>query len=602
MCGIIGVIEPGGRGLDTVRRLLPILYRRGPDGTGDYADGSVAMGMRRLSVIDVTGGWQPLFARGDRIVAFQNGEIYNHREVRRELEELGLVFHTHSDTEVLAHGYDAWGIEGLLARLDGMFALAILDRDCRVLHLARDRFGEKPLFFAAMPGHFAYASSLFALAGLPWLPLDPDPTTLDRYLALQYVPGPGTPFRHIRRLLPGERLEVPIDVPQPVHHRYYRPRLIAQAPIADIDMTAMVDRAVRSRLIADVPVGVFLSGGLDSSTVAALAARAQPGIATFSIGFEDPRFDESPHAEAVARYIGSTHHTLRFGQADFEALFDEVAAAFDEPLGDQAALPTYLLSRRARDQVTVALSGEGADEIFAGYEHYIQFASENSAGTSAQLNLLRRIRRLVDFRIPFTPSGIPHLLSVEDRRALTGWNDPGEPEAWEKELSSWLDGTTCPLQRVCAADLAVSLPDRLLTKVDRVGMGNSLEVRAPFLQAELVEAGLGLPAGERMTRRESKRALRHVAAGLLPAEVLARPKQVFTVPLQNWLEKRVRNAGGPRAYARAFAVPGLDSDVAGQVLERAFATPSSNVTFSLCMLMEWHAHLSDAVITYRRAV
>lgn len=607
MCGIFGVIDPSGGGPRALARLLPVLERRGPDGAGDYADGPVAMGMRRLAVIDPAGGWQPLYARDGRVVAFQNGEIYNHRALRRELEGLGAVFRTDSDTEVLAHGYDAWGIDGLLARLDGMFALAILDRDRRILHLARDRFGEKPLFLAAAGGRFAYASSLFALAGLSWLPLDPEPAALDRYLALQYVPGPATPFRTIRRLLPGERLEVPVDDPVPVRHRYYRPRLTPAVPIEQSALAALVDEAVRSRLIADVPVGVFLSGGLDSSTVAALAARAQPGIATFSIGFEDPRYDESPYAEAVARHIGSTHHTLRFGQADFDALFDEVTAALDEPLGDQAALPTYLLSRAARAHVTVALSGEGADEIFAGYEHYLPFAPASSgavAGIGGEG--LRRVRRVADPDTPFTPAGIPHLLSAADRRLLTGWSDPGTAEGWEDELAGWLDGAACPLQRACAADLALSLPDRLLVKVDRTGMGNSLEVRAPFLQAAVVEAGLNLPAGLRMIRAPSgavlsKAALRTVAAGLLPPEMLARPKQVFAVPLQSWLAGRVARLGGARAYARAHAVPGLDSDLAGRLLELAFTDPrNSNLSFTLCMLMEWHARLADLVAARRR--
>jgi len=603
MCGIFGVIDPSGNGHAALARLLPVLERRGPDGTGEYVDGPVAMGMRRLAVIDVAGGWQPLFARGDRVVAFQNGEIYNHLAIRRELERLGAVFRTHSDTEVLAHGYDIWGMDGLLDKLDGMFALAILDRDRRVLHLARDRFGEKPLFFASAGGRFAYSSSLFALAGLSWLPLDPDPAALDRYLALQYVPGPATPFRSIRRLLPGERLEVAVDAPVPLCHGPRRPRLSPPGSANADGLAALVDEAVRSRLIADVPVGVFLSGGLDSSTVAALAARAQPGIATFSIGFADPRYDESPYAEAVARHIGSTHHTLRFSQNDFDTLFDEVTASLDEPLGDQAALPTYLLSRAARHHVTVALSGEGADEIFAGYEHYQQFAPANAnAAIGVNGEALRRIRRVVDPNIPFTPAGIPHLLSVADRRLLTGWSDQSEAEAWENDLADWLDGAVCPLQRACAADLMVSLPDRLLVKVDRTSMANSLEVRAPFLHNAIVETGLNLPAGARMTPALSKAALRTVAAGLLPASILARPKQVFAVPLQSWLAQRVGRAGGPRTYARAHAVPGLDSDLAGRLLEHAFTDPrNSNITFSLCMLMEWHARLAETIVTRRRA-
>lgn len=603
MCGIFGVIDPAGGGAADLNRLLPALLPRGPDGEGRFVDHPVAMGMRRLAVIDLAGGDQPLLSRGGRVVAFQNGEIYNHGALRRELEAAGFVFKTHSDTETLAHGYAHWGIDGLLDRLDGMFALAILDRDSRTLHLARDRFGEKPLFYAATAGRFAYSSSLFALAGLGWLPLDPDPAGLDQYLALQYAAGPHTLFRQIRRLEPGQRLETGLDAPAvPTIRRYYRPRLRPQQPVSDADLTALVDAAVRSRMVADVPVGVFLSGGIDSSTIAALAARVQPGVATFSIGFDEPGFDESPYAEAVARCIGSTHHALRFGRADFDGLFDDVTRALDEPLGDQAALPTWLLSRAARQEVTVALSGEGADEIFGGYEHYRQFAPDDpAAAVGRHGDGLRRIRRLADPQLPFTPAGVPHLLSAADRRALTGWS-AAAGEAWEDDLAAWLDQATCPLQRACAADLAVSLPDRLLVKVDRVSMGNSLEVRAPFLQTDVVEAGLGLPAGQRMAGAASKRALRRVAAGLLPPAILERPKQVFAVPLHGWLRARVAAAGGAAAYARAHATPGLDAELTGRLLERALAvdSPIANLAFTLCMLMEWHDRLIDALRRLRR--
>lgn len=599
MCGIFGVIDPTGGGPADLARLSPILHPRGPDGEGSFIDGAVAMTMRRLAVIDPAGGDQPLFSRGGRVVAFQNGEIYNHADLRRELEAAGWVFQTRSDTETLAHGYAQWGIDGLLARLDGMFALAILDRDSRVLHLARDRFGEKPLFYAAAAGRFAYGSSLFALAGLGWLPLDPDPAALDQYLALQYVAGPHTLFRRIRRLEPGRRLEIAVDAPETVDaRRYYRPRLTAPRPVDDAELAALTDAAVRSRMVADVPVGVFLSGGIDSSVVAALAARVQPGVATFSIGFDQPGFDESPYAEAAARRIGSSHRTLRFGRRDFETLFDSVARALDEPLGDQAALPTWLLSRAARQEVTVALSGEGADEIFAGYEHYRQFAPDDpEAAVGRHGDGLRRIRRVADPALPFTPAGVPHLLAAADRRALTGWTPSAAPEAWENEMSAWLDEAVCPLQRAAAADLALSLPDRLLVKVDRTSMGSSLEVRAPFLQPQLAEAGLNLPAGRRMAGNVAKRALRRVAADLLPREILERPKQVFAVPLHGWLAARVDAAGGPRAYARAYAVPGLDADLAGLLLEKALAadTPIANLSFSLCMLMEWHGQLVQMV-------
>jgi asparagine synthase (glutamine-hydrolysing) len=603
MCGIFGVIDGRGDAAGDVRHRLELLYARGPDGGGEYVERPLALAMRRLAVIDPQGGRQPLYGRGGRVVAFQNGEIYNYRNLRRELEAAGAVFVTDSDTEVLAHGYDRWGIDGLLARLDGMFALAIFDRDSRVLHLARDRFGEKPLFWTCVDGRFAYGSNLLALAGLPWAPLAVDPRAIDSYLALQFTPGPQTPFRHIRRLLPGQRLETPVDAPDPRIVRYWRPPLTAPVAVGEEEMAALVENAVRSRLVADVPVGVFLSGGIDSSTVAALAARAQPGIATFSIGFEDPRYDESPWAEAVARHIGSTHHAIRFGAADFDAHFDDVVAAMDEPLGDQAALPTYLLSRAARRDVTVALSGEGADEIFAGYEHYGFVAPADAAGlTGIDRHGLGAVLRAVQPGAGVTPAGVPHLLSAENRRALTGWSDPGEPEAWEVELAEWLGTSACPLQRVCAADVALSLPDRLLVKVDRVSMANSLEVRAPFLDPALAAAALNLPAGERMSGGVAKRALRRVARDLLPENVLNRPKQVFAVPLLDWLRRRVADAGGSAVYARRHAMPLMDPDLTARLLDQALRPGMhSNIAFSVCMLLEWHSRLVATLREYRYA-
>ncbi|MDP9132942.1 MAG: asparagine synthase (glutamine-hydrolyzing), partial [Nitrospirota bacterium] len=314
-------------------RMLATMETRGPDGSGQFIEADIVMGMRRLAVIDVKGGGQPLLSQDGQVVAFQNGEIYNHVELRHELERSGVVFRTTSDTEVLAHGYDHWGMDGLLAKLDGMYAIAILDRQSHRLHLARDRFGEKPLYYSATTRRFAYSSNTRALALLPWVDRDIDVGSVDRYLALHYVPGRRTILRGIQRVLPGERLTISLQSFHISHERYYRPPV---GPIESVDSRTLLSRiesAVTSRLVSDVPVGVFLSGGIDSSIVAAVAAQHHPAIDTFSMGFKDARCDESHHAEVVARAIGSSHHHFTFDETAFHELLPMVVEGLDEPIG-----------------------------------------------------------------------------------------------------------------------------------------------------------------------------------------------------------------------------------------------------------------------------
>src|SRR6266481_9900096 len=369
MCGIVGLIDTiaGNVSPRLVATMRDVMITRGPDGDGQYLDGAVGMAMRRLSIIDIEHGQQPFSSREGQVVTFQNGEIYNYRKLKKQLEDRGYQFISDCDTEVLAHGFAEWGISELLHQLDGMYAIAILDRGARELHLARDRFGEKPLFYSCSKGRFAYSSNLLALAALDWVSEEIDPQSLNRYLALHYVPGDATIFKAIKRVLPGERLVVSVDDPRPHRHRYYQPGLEENPEFSDDDLAARIESAVQSRLIADVPVGIFLSGGLDSSVLAAVAARKHPGIATFSMGFTSPGHDESRYARLVADQIGSDHHHFIFDEESFRSLLPQVSSALDEPVGDQAMLPLYWLCREARRHVKVALSGEGADEVFAGY-------------------------------------------------------------------------------------------------------------------------------------------------------------------------------------------------------------------------------------------
>jgi asparagine synthase (glutamine-hydrolysing) len=601
MCGIVGIVDTRDEVPEGLLACLrDVMVERGPDGVGTFRAHGVAMAMRRLAVIDLATGDQPLTSQGGRVVVFQNGEIYNHAALRHRLEADGFAFRTSSDTEVLAHGYARWGIEGLLDRLDGMYALAVLDRSAGELHLARDRFGEKPLYFAAAAGRLAYASDLRALAALPWVDTRIDPEALDRYLALHYVPGSATIFCGVRRVLPGHRLRVRLDDPRPEAFRYYRPTLGETRPVADDELAALIEDAVRSRLVSDVPVGVFLSGGLDSSIVAALAARHRPGISTFSMGFRAPRYDESPFARQVAQAVGSRHHHFVFDEQRFRELLPRVAAVLDEPVGDQALLPLFWLCAEARRHVTVALAGEGADEVFAGYGYYREALAGGSAAAA---------RRLAHNPQPVTPSGFPLLADAAERARLCGGAAKGG-EDWERKLVEWLDTSGDTLQRGTAADLATWLPDDLLVKFDRMAMAHSLEGRAPYLHPQVVEAGLRLPAPERMRGGVGKVALRRVASRWVPREILDRPKHGFILPMERWLEEYFRAEGGPGPYFRAGEAPGVDPAEAAAVVsaDLRLGVKRPRLLFALVSLVEWHrtfarrvASLRGQVAAYNRA-
>jgi len=597
MCGIAGIV-------DTVAGCVPerllasmrdVMTSRGPDGVGNYLDGPVAMTMRRLSIIDIDRGWQPFFSRRDEIVAFQNGEIYNYRELKKRLEDRGYQFISQGDSEVLAHGFAEWGADGLLERLDGMYAIAILDRRAGELHLVRDRFGEKPLFYSYSKGRFAYSSNLLALAALDWVGDEIDPDSLDRYLALHYVPGEATIFKAIKRVLPGERLVVSVDDPVPSRHRYYTLPLGEERTISDNALAALIEQAVESRLIADVPVGIFLSGGLDSSILAAVAARKHPGIATFSMGFASPTHDESHYAQIVANQIKSSHHHFRFDEGSFRSLLPQVADALDEPVGDQAQVPLFWLCREARRHVKVVLSGEGADEVFAGYSYYRNQTSRSGWRDKLRAQIGRAdptrewLPSLTNNAEPVTPSGFPLLTDIVMRERLTGRGNSNIDE-WEENLFGWLNQSNGNLQRATATDIGTWLVDDLLVKLDRMSMAHSLEGRVPYLMPSIVEAGLALPVTQKMDGAESKAALRRVAGRWLPNEILARPKQGFVLPMGKWLAQWFGAPAAVDDYFRERAIPGLDmaevarltkEDLSAGVLRERFL-------FALVLLVEWY--------------
>ncbi|GEP02699.1 asparagine synthase (glutamine-hydrolyzing) [Methylobacterium oxalidis] len=602
MCGIAGYIDPNAP-LGLLDRQLGCIMHRGPDGEGRYEAGALHLGMRRLSIIDLAGGWQPLYSREGQVVAFQNGEIYNFKALRNALEARGYSFVSHSDTEVLAHGYDAWGIEGLLDRVDGMFALAIADLDRRVLHLARDRFGEKPLYFAFKPGHFVYGSSLKSVAITPWIRGEVNAWAVHRYLASHFVSGRQTLLSDVSKVLPGERLEINFDAAhEPRLYRYYRPQLEPSREASVDEIRSLLEEAVESRLVSDVPVGLFLSGGIDSSLIAALAARRHSDVEAFCIGFDDPTADESSHAESVARHLGIKLNTFHFDSRRFSELLPVVCAALDEPIGDQALLPVHWLAHAAASKVKVVLSGEGADEIFGGYSYYAsrarQLIGDFSAAYSAAHDVRSMAPGLLVESAGETQSGFPLLTYLHERESAVP-HAGSEPDKFERDLVEWLTSAHDPVQRMGAADLASWLPDDLLIKADRMTMAASIEGRAPFLSRKIVERALSLPPHQKYLGQESKVLLRELARSLLPRDIIDRKKHGFVLPMADWVQDWFRLNGGFSAYVRQGIGLGLDP-VALTEIHRAPGNHSrERLWFALIALIEWWTSFNRDVTAAR---
>lgn len=560
------------------------IAHRGPDEAGFHIEPehAVHLGFRRLAVIDISGGHQPMWNEDASVCVLFNGEIYNQAELRAELLAAGHLFRSdHSDTEVLVHGYEAWG-EGLPARLNGMFAFVVWDRPRRRLFAARDRFGEKPFFYTARPGFFAFASELSALIRHPMVDRSIDPRALQKFFAHGYIPAPGALYRDARKLQGGCSLTLDLDDFRPRERRYWRFAIEAEdhAPAVRIpdlteELRGLLDRAVARRLVSDVPLGIFLSGGIDSSLLLALAARhrAPASLDTFTIGFNEPSFDERPHARAVADAIGTRHHERIL---DFDAARDlagRVLARLDEPTGDASILPTYMLAGFARESVTVALSGDGGDELFAGYDPFAALAPaawyDRLVPPPVHL-LLRRMAGMLprgtsnmslDFKLRRTLMG----LSYPPHVRLPVWMSPLEParmgalfdaplpieELYSEAIEAW-DGAAArnPIDRALEFFTRFYLQDDILAKTDRAAMMVSLEARAVFLDNDVVDFCARLPHGYKYRRGVRKFLLRRAAEGLVPDTVLRRPKKGFGIPLARWLRQM------PPAPSLA-AIPGL---------------------------------------------
>lgn len=612
MCGILGLYCDGGRlhetDLPALRRSLDLMRHRGPDARNLVAltDLGLALGHARLSILDLSSAaHQPMKDEESGNLIVFNGEIYNFPELRQELEAAGFEFRTRSDTEALLLGYRHWGTD-VLRHLVGMFAFAIWDAGRRMLFLARDRAGEKPLYYFHHKGRFAFASELQALAGLGGPERAMDPTALSSYLNLQYIPAPFTIWQGHYKLPAASAMLISAGQ-SPVVWRYWDPiRAPGKAPaIREEDALQQLDdlltRSVKGQLLSDVPLGAFLSGGIDSSLVVAKMAQLSPGeVRTFTIGFDDPAYDESPYAEAVARHLGTQHVSRTMSQQHLLQQVPLLPARFAEPFGDSSAIPTFLVSQTARQHVTVSLSGDGGDELFGGYATYRSLERyrlmHTLGGPLLRLTpqeLRRRIPklgRLADSAGQSVHDIFKSLVSAFDvsvAERLTGV-EPLSPE-FDRAFGQSEIGNPRTTARL--ADLLSYLPDDILVKVDRSAMAVSLESRAPLLDHRIIEFAFGLPD----PLVTGKRLLRNLAFRHIPRPLLERPKRGFAVPLATWFRGPLRPLLHDTLTAARLQTCGIDQpEPALSLLQRHQKGENHSMKlWVLLMLALWHeAHVA----------
>ncbi len=622
MCGIAGLAGVEERDRASVMRpMRDLLTHRGPDADGEYGDRHAALGIRRLRIIDLATGDQPKANETGTVWTVFNGEIYNYRELRDELAAKGHTLASASDTEVIVHLYEELG-ERFCERLEGMFAIALWDAPRRRLVLVRDRMGKKPILYWERDGEIVFSSEHRSLlAGIGHHPA-PDLDAIRVYLRLGYVPAPLDAFSGVRKLLPAHYLVWQDGRTRT--ERYWSLPPSGTAALSDDDAAAelrrLLERAVARRLVADVRLGAFLSGGVDSSTVVATMARLSARVKTFSIGFEDERYSELPHARRIAERFGTEHHEFVVRPLEADVL-PMLVTHYGEPYADSSAIPTYHLSRVTRGHVTVALAGDGGDELFAGYDRY------RAALLAARLDRIPKPLREITFGSAawlLSRSSSPKTLANRALRysrvavleptarylSWVGLFDPLQlnvllaPEFAERtrgaDLELERDGHRFGDDPVAAAqllDLRLYLPDDLLVKVDIASMATSLEVRAPYLDRELVEFAISLPAHLKVRGTTSKYLVKRAFDGIVPRENMHRPKMGFSIPLGSWLRNELRELTldttlSTRALARGYFDPAgvrrlVDEHLSGRA-------DHAGRIWALVMLELWHRELVEA--------
>lgn len=574
-------------------------FHRGPDEGDQYLAPGVGLAHRRLSIIDLASGQQPMVSEDGRFCIVYNGEVYNFRELARELRGKGYTFKTHCDTEVLLYAWDAWG-EACVDRFRGMFAFAIYDSRSKSLFLARDRFGIKPLFYAALAdGRVIFGSELKVLKAHPALPRRIDPMAIEDYCALGYIPEPKTIYRNVCKLSPGHSLLVQRGKPFPQQRQYWDVPFLALPAASEREykeeLTARLREAVSVRLVSEVPLGAFLSGGVDSGAVVAMMAQLQSDpVNTCSIGFDVPQFDETDYARSVAERYRTSHDERIVSSDDFD-LLDSLASLYDEPYADSSAIPTYRVCQLARERVTVALSGDGGDEHLGGYRRYRMHMQEEKLRSVLPLGLRRplfgalgRLYPKMDwapqvFRGKTTFQALAkdtvqaylHSVSIfreEHRSALFSADLKRELQGYSVREVFAGHAASCPaddpLSMIQYLDMKTYLVGDILTKVDRASMAHSLEVRVPFLDHHLAEWVSGLPLSYKLNGKEGKYLLKKAMEDYLPNKVLYRPKMGFGVPLARWFRGPLKDRLRTSLLGGGLADTGLfDADYLTKLVE-----------------------------------
>ena len=570
MCGICGFVrfnrqqhESDPRRLDT---MVQTLYHRGPDESGTALHDGVAMGMRRLSIIDLGGGTQPIYNEDQTIWTVFNGEIYNFQELKHTLQQHGHIFTTNSDTETIVHGYEQYG-EDFPKHLNGMFAIALHDRANHRFILARDHVGIKPLYYIYTANHLIFGSEIKAILASGWVDRSLDMNALAAFLSWEYIPGPDTLFTGIHKLEPGEMVAIDLNRPELKPQQYWNIPIpdpgAKQLSSAEWEerIHAQVMKSTRMQMISDVPLGAFLSGGVDSSLIAAAMGKVQ----TFSIGFDDPTYNELDWARKVADHLGVEHRD-KIIQPDVHSLFNQLMQYMEDPIGDFSIFPTFLVSQLAREHVTVVLSGDGGDELFAGYETYLAQKTcrlyqripgfMRKGAIEPLVNLLppsakkkgftNKARRFVEgAAYPETMEHTRWRIFASDQMRSTLFSPQAEreitlPAAEHINRLFQQAGNRGSLQRDLYVDVKSYLCDNILTKVDRMSMAVSLEARVPYLDPDMVELAFQVPEQYKLEGSETKAILKRVAARHIPKDCVYRPKEGFSIPIKHWLNNEFR--------------------------------------------------------------
>ncbi|HET6347814.1 MAG TPA: asparagine synthase (glutamine-hydrolyzing) [Candidatus Krumholzibacteria bacterium] len=583
MCGIVGIInEPDGASGDCTTRMLKRIAHRGPDAEGRFADSRLALGVRRLSIIDIEGGKQPVHNEDGTVHAVMNGTIYCFEKLRSELIERGHVFKSRCDTEVLVHGYEEWSIEGLLSRIDGMFAFALYDQRRDLAFIARDRIGIKPLYYSEQNGSLFFASEIASLLASGRIPVQPDPDGVRLFLQLRYVPAPLTVLAQVSKLPPGHYMQVPRKGPVELK-RYWSP---AFAPHHDRtaeqwcqELKETISDVVATHMIGDVDVGVYLSGGIDSSIVLGVASRLiDRPVRAYSIGFETARDDETGAAVHAANRFGAHLETCHLSPPMVAELVAGLAQKATEPIADPAFLPTLALSRLAAESIKVVQTGEGADELFAGYHYYGRwarpFAQARESGRQTARMVADGLRLTGQHASARSPgSGQPHIMPARevDRYladlAVQPDRDRVSAGAFERQYTA---GTASlhPLNRASLVDISGWLPDNLLAKVDRATMAFGVEARVPFLDMRVIDCAQRMPHDVKYRSERNKWILREAFGEMLGPVLSDRPKHGLSVPMADWLRGPLRDICMDRLGTSAGkTVPWINTDATSALLQ-----------------------------------